>query len=170
MLRIPIRDPDPGWKKNSDLGFGMSISDLLLEIFISVFVLKIIEFLDADPGSRINIPDPQHCPEILSRGKKSTGSRIRICNTAMKWCLRGVAGSQQYHTYLSSGICLCVFHLHILTVRHQYCTVVPSTYAFVPMSLSANSHSLIMLPKLKYLNIFFESKLSPGNCMITVFN
>jgi hypothetical protein len=62
-----IRDPDPGWKKNPDLGFEMSISDLLFENFMSVFVLKILTFFDADPdpGSRINIPDPQHCPEIF---------------------------------------------------------------------------------------------------------
>ncbi len=59
-----VADPDPGSgsgvEKNPDLGFGMSISDLLFENFVSFCVLKILKFFDADPdpGSGINIPDP----------------------------------------------------------------------------------------------------------------
>jgi hypothetical protein len=32
-----IRDPDPGWKKNSELGSGMNIPDLIFENLVSVF-------------------------------------------------------------------------------------------------------------------------------------
>jgi hypothetical protein len=77
MLRIQIRDPVPfqsvdpgsGMEKNPEPGS----SDLIFENLVSVFWVKILKFCDAnrsrirdrenrnrDPGSGINIPDPQH--------------------------------------------------------------------------------------------------------------
>jgi hypothetical protein len=60
MLRIRIRDPS----------WVMNIPDHISESFETIFGLKILKFFDADPGwknsdpgSGINIPDPQHCQQ-----------------------------------------------------------------------------------------------------------
>ncbi len=54
----------------------------------------------SDPGSGINIPDPQHCflpiPDPGSRGQKGNRSRIRIrnteiCHSNMFWRTPGIA-------------------------------------------------------------------------------
>jgi hypothetical protein len=62
VLRIRIRDPvtpgAPGWVKNQDQdpdpGSGSGS-------YFHFFGVKILKFFHSDPGSGINIPDPQHC-------------------------------------------------------------------------------------------------------------
>jgi hypothetical protein len=51
---------DPGWKNS---GSGTNIPDHISESLITIFWVQIIKFFvaDPDPGSGINIPDPQHC-------------------------------------------------------------------------------------------------------------
>jgi hypothetical protein len=69
-----IRIRDPGWKK---IWIRMNIPDHISYIFETIFLLKIVKFFDgdtesgifytldpgwknSDPGSEIDIPDPQH--------------------------------------------------------------------------------------------------------------
>jgi hypothetical protein len=40
---------------------GMKNPDHNSESLETIFWVKILKFFDADPGSGINIPDPQHC-------------------------------------------------------------------------------------------------------------
>ncbi len=77
MLRIR----DPGWVKDQDPGSGIKILDQISQSLERIFWVKILKFFDADadpdsgsgnlfdpgsdPGSGINVPDPQHCPQIL---------------------------------------------------------------------------------------------------------
>jgi hypothetical protein len=81
-----IRDPVPFWSldpgsgmgKQSGSGSGMNNPDHLSESLETIFWIKILKFFDADPGSGmgkirirerkkrdpgsgLNIPDPQHC-------------------------------------------------------------------------------------------------------------
>jgi hypothetical protein len=63
---------NPGWVKKSRSGSGMNIPDHISESLETIFWIKILKFFDADPdsgsgtfltldpGSGINIPDPQH--------------------------------------------------------------------------------------------------------------
>ncbi len=50
-------------EKNPDPGSGMNISDHISEILETILGLIVIKFFDADPdpGSDIDIQDPQHC-------------------------------------------------------------------------------------------------------------
>ncbi len=67
MLRIPDRDPKLFWPldlgfgmgKKSGSGSGMNNPDHVSESLVTIFWVKILKFFVADPGSRINIPDPQ---------------------------------------------------------------------------------------------------------------
>ncbi len=76
VLRIWIRcffDPwirDAGWKKiqRQGLGSGMNILDLIFEILVSFFVLKILKILCADPD-----PGSGSCQPWIRDGK----NRIR---------------------------------------------------------------------------------------------
>jgi hypothetical protein len=71
---------DPGLVKNQDPGSGLKTSRIMFQELRNNFWVKILEFFDADldlasgiflnldpgwknsdPGSGINIPDPQHC-------------------------------------------------------------------------------------------------------------
>jgi hypothetical protein len=47
--------------KKSGSGSGMNIPDHISESLETFFGVKILKFFDADLGSGINIPDPQHC-------------------------------------------------------------------------------------------------------------
>ncbi len=87
-LKFSVAESDPGsgalltlgsgMGKKSRSGSGMNIPDHSSESLETIYGIKIIEFLDADPdpgnlfdldpgsgmkkfGSGINIPDPQHC-------------------------------------------------------------------------------------------------------------
>jgi hypothetical protein len=67
---------DPGiqdGKKIQDRESGMNIPDLNFLNLVSIFWVKILNFFDADPdpGSGINIPDPQHCPKVNGQLKTS---------------------------------------------------------------------------------------------------
>ncbi len=83
VLRFWIRDPvpfwplDPGWVKKQDPDPGWKSRIIFPRAWKQFFGLKILEFFDADPdpGSGINIPDPQHwlkcqliilIPEVLA--------------------------------------------------------------------------------------------------------
>jgi hypothetical protein len=52
------------WEINAEPGSGMNILDLIFENMVSVFVLKVIKFFDADP-------DPGSFQPWIRDGKKS---------------------------------------------------------------------------------------------------
>jgi hypothetical protein len=69
-----VADPDPGSgafstpgsgmgkKQDPGSGYGINNHDHISESFWSNnFWVKILKLIDADPGSGINIPDPQRC-------------------------------------------------------------------------------------------------------------
>ncbi len=116
VLRIRIRDWVPFWhldpgsgmgeSQHQDLGSGMNNPSYFLELrnhFFAFLGVKILKFFDedpgsgmetvrirdgkkSDPGSGINIPDPQHC-KILNFFRKliQTFWQWRICECWLKW-------------------------------------------------------------------------------------
>jgi hypothetical protein len=77
VLRIRIRDPVPsrpldlGWVKNQDpdSASGMNNPDHISESLETIFLVKILKFFDADPGSGIFL--------ALDPGWTKFGSGIR---------------------------------------------------------------------------------------------
>jgi hypothetical protein len=88
LKHLPLHKPcygsgilDPGWVKYQDLGPWIKILDHISKSLETIFWVKILKFFVADadpdlgsgnlfdagsdPGSGINIPDPQHWPQIL---------------------------------------------------------------------------------------------------------
>jgi len=78
---------NPGWVKYLGSGSGMNNPDHISESLETVFSVKILKFFDAvpgsgmekiwirdgknlDPGSGINIPNPQHCLQAISTIKR----------------------------------------------------------------------------------------------------
>jgi hypothetical protein len=58
-----------GEKSGSSPGSGsrMNNPDNISESLETLFWFKILKFFDVDPGSGINVPDPQHCKQITKR-------------------------------------------------------------------------------------------------------
>ncbi len=68
LIRISVADPDSGSGMGKKLGSGsgMNNPDHISERLETVFWVKILKFVDADPGwkkfgSGITFPDSQHC-------------------------------------------------------------------------------------------------------------
>jgi hypothetical protein len=90
VFRIRIRDP--GWVKI--LGSGLNNPHLISESSETMFWVKILKFIDLDPGSGmeirirdpgwnklgsgLNIPDPQHCLTAWKKAVTTAHQRLLL--------------------------------------------------------------------------------------------
>jgi hypothetical protein len=61
-----IRDEQPGsyLLELRNYVFGLKYLNSLMRIIIRDGTIRIRDVKKSDPGSGINIPDPQHCPKV----------------------------------------------------------------------------------------------------------